>query len=101
MLFSSNLLIEKFYICSFVNISFTKKKSLAIKNFFQAFNEISDIAIGHISVTLERNRIVDFTKAIYQVEYGMLSRKPARLGRFRVIMNTIIAPAFFLKNFVP
>ena len=51
---------------------------------YQAFNGLSDIAIGHISMTLERLRIVDFTRAIYQMEYGMLSRKPARLGRYRV-----------------
>jgi len=54
-------------------------------------NGISDIAIGHISITLERLRIVDFTEAIYQMDYGFLSRKPARLQRYKVKLCLLMA----------
>lgn len=50
----------------------------------KAMNGISDIAVGHISITSERLKIVDFTCAIYQIDYGFMSRKPARLSSYRV-----------------
>lgn len=52
-------------------------------------NGISDIAVGHISITAERAKIVDFTCAIYQIDYGFMSRKPARLSSYRVRRLTV------------